>query len=63
MLTNNKLNAIIIKKGVRVMEKRIDNLLAIIGGLVIVWCVASGIDMFDGAISFWNFYELLFSLM
>ena len=45
------------------MERRIEDLLAIIGGLAIVWCIASGIDMFDGAISFWNFYELLFSLI
>lgn len=45
------------------MERRIQDLLTIIGGLAIIWWVASGIDMFDGAISFWNFYELLFSLM
>ena len=63
VLTNNNKYAIIRKKGDRVMEKRIEDLLAIIGGLVIVWCVASGIDMFDNAISCWNFYELLFSLM
>lgn len=45
------------------MERIIEELSAIIGVLAIIWWIASGIDMFDGAISFWNFYELWFSLM